>query len=74
MIEELIELVAEIVDLPENQIDEKSGPMTLTEWDSLAHFCIVAAIEEKYKIKLEMNQIITIKSIKDIENFIKEKQ
>ena len=74
MIEELIELVAEIVDLPENQIDEKSGPMTLPEWDSLAHFCIVAAIEEKYKIKLEMNQIITIKSIKDIENFIKEKQ
>ena len=74
MIDELIELVSEIVDLPINQIDELSGPMSLPEWDSLAHLCIVAAIEDKYKVKLEMNQIVNIKNIKDIESFIKENQ
>tara|TARA_Y100000589_G_C27197603_1_gene647686 strand:+ start:1077 stop:1295 length:219 start_codon:yes stop_codon:yes gene_type:complete len=71
MIDELIELISEIIDTPKNQINENSGPESLPEWDSLAHLCIVAALEEKYNIKLEMNQIASIKNIKDIENLVK---
>ena len=70
MIDELIELIAEIIDVPKEEIDEKTGPESKPEWDSLAHLCIVAAVEEKYKIKIEMNQIILIRNIKDLANLI----
>ena len=70
MIDELIELISEILDLPKNQIKANSGPASLPQWDSLAHFCIVAAIEEKYKIKLKMNEIINISNLEDIEQII----
>ena len=71
MIEELIELIAEIIDVPKEEIDENTGPKSNHEWDSLAHLAIVAAVEEKYKIKIEMNQIILISNIKDLANLIK---
>ena len=71
MIDKLIELISEIIDLPIDEIDENTGPESTPEWDSLAHLCIIAALEEKYNIKLDMNQIALIKNIIDIENLIK---
>ena len=71
MIDELIELISEIIDVPRDKIDGNSGPASLPEWDSLAHLCIIAALEEKYNIKLDMNRIALIKNIIDIENLIK---
>ena len=70
MIDELKELISEILDLPKNQISRNSGPASLPQWDSLAHFCIVAAVEDKFKIKLEMNEIINISNLEDIEKII----
>ena len=72
MIDELIELIAEVIDVPKEEIDENTGPESMPEWDSLAHLCIVAAVEEKYKIKIEMNQIILISNIKDLVKLIKQ--
>ena len=70
MLEELKELISEIIDIPKEKLDLSSGPSNLPEWDSLAQLCIVNAIEEKYKIKLSMNQIISIKSINHIKKLI----
>ena len=70
MIDELIDLISEIIDLPKDEIDENTGPKSTPEWDSLAHLCIVAAVEEKYKIKIKLNKLEEIKSIRDIENII----
>ena len=74
MIDELKELISEILDLPKNQISLNSGPASLPQWDSLAHFCIVAAVEDKFKIKLEMNEIINISNLEDIEKIILKKK
>ena len=72
MIEELTEIISEIIDFPKEKLNYDSGPELLPEWDSLAHICIVSAIEDKYKIKIKLNMLEEIKSIRDIENIIKE--
>lgn len=36
---------------------------TVAEWDSIAHMALVAAIEEKYGIMLDTNDIIDMSSI-----------
>lgn len=73
MIDELIDLISEIIDVPKDEINENTGPKSNPEWDSLAHLCIVAAVEEKYKIKIEMNDIILVSNIKDLAKLIKKK-
>ena len=73
MIDELIELISEIIDLSIDEIDENTGPESTPEWDSLAHLSIIAAVEEKYKIKIEMNDIILVSNINDLANLINKK-
>ena len=72
MLEDIKSLISEIIDISMADLTYESGPLSHPEWDSLAHLCIVSAIEDKYKIKIKMNQIIEIKNIRDIENIIKE--
>lgn len=40
----------------------------IEEWDSLGNFNLLLAIEEYYKVKFDMDQMSSIKSVKDIIN------
>ena len=40
------------------------------KWDSLQHVALVAAIEERFGIVLSMDEMIEIKSVKDICNVL----
>ena len=62
--------ISEIIDAPKDEIDENTGPKSNPEWDSLAHLCIIAAVEEKYKIKIEQNNVVRHKIRKLIFMFI----
>ena len=54
--------------IPENIDDLKMGD--LEEWDSLGNFNLILAVEQKYKVKFDMENLDTIKSIKDIKKFL----
>lgn len=50
-----------------------TGPLTLdtmrqdvAKWDSLQHMALVAAIEQTFAISLSMDEMIEIRSVKDI--------
>ena len=50
-----------------------SGPLTLEtmrhdipKWDSLQHMALVAAIEQTFAISLSMDEMIEIRSVKDV--------
>jgi acyl carrier protein len=50
-----------------------TGPLTLDtgrqdvpKWDSLQHMALVAAIEQTFGISLSMDEMIEIRSVKDI--------
>jgi acyl carrier protein len=40
------------------------------KWDSLQHVALVAAIEERFGIALSMDEMIEIRSVKDICNIL----
>ena len=50
-----------------------TGPLTIdtmrqdiAKWDSLQHMALVAAIEQAFAISLSMDEMIEIRSVKDI--------
>ncbi len=55
--------------IPENIDDLKMGDFE--EWDSIGNFNLILAIEQKYKIQFDMENLDKIKSIKDIKKFLK---
>ena len=54
--------------IPENIDDLKMGDFE--EWDSIGNFNLILAVEQKYKVKFDMENLDTIKSIKDIKKFL----
>jgi acyl carrier protein len=62
---ELIELVAEILDVEPDELDEASGPESLESWTSRAHFELVTALEEMYGVTFTQADIQGMRSIGD---------
>lgn len=67
----LIELVASVLNVQASSLDSESGPSNQSVWDSLAHITIVSAVEATYDIRLTMPEILAIKSIGDLADMIK---
>ena len=70
MEEELLNLISDITNISSDNLTMDSGPQSIPEWDSLAQLTIVAAIESKYNISFDMNDIISIQSVNDLKKTI----
>jgi acyl carrier protein len=53
-------IVADILDLRPDDIDDDFGPAVTDRWDSLSHLRIVTAVEEEFGIQFSMNEIQSI--------------
>lgn len=70
---ELCRLIAEILGVDQNTVGPKTGPGTLSQWDSLAHIQLVAAIEETYGVQLSTDEMVNLFSVTDIAKLLQEK-
>ena len=66
---EIMSLIADVFKF-EGRIDLTTSRREVPKWDSLQHVALVAAIEERFGIVLSMDEMIEIKSIKDICNVL----
>lgn len=71
---QLCRLIAEVIGVEESVVDPQTGPGILTEWDSLGHMQIVAAIEETYGVQqLSIDEIVNLLSVSDIAALLQDK-
>ncbi len=59
----LINLFAEVLDVPAVKLSDDSTPANTRQWDSLAAMQLVAAIEDKFGIRLGTKDILKMNSI-----------
>lgn len=55
------------------EILDNYGPGDLNEWDSLGHLSLMTEIESVYKISVSIDEMMKLQSVKDIKNFLKNK-
>jgi acyl carrier protein len=67
----LIELVANVLNVPASSLDSQSSPSNQRTWDSLAHITIISAVEATYGVSLTMPEILAIKNIGDLADILK---
>lgn len=70
MIESIKEIVADILGLDPDEVDDEFSRETADNWDSLNHLRIVTAIEQSYSISLTMGEIENATSIRRIAEFV----
>lgn len=63
MSDALIALFAEILEVDPADLNEESAPENVPAWDSLAAMHLVAAIEERFEVRLSTKDIMKMNTI-----------
>jgi acyl carrier protein len=61
--EQVRAVAGDIFGLPPDRITAESSPETIENWDSMQHLNLVLAVEEKFGVQLEPEDIEQMKSI-----------
>ena len=59
----LIKLFAEVLQVEPAELNDNSSPENVKQWDSLAAMDLVAAIEDKFKVRLSTKEIMKMYTI-----------
>ena len=54
----------------DGEISVATARRDVPKWDSLQHMALVAAIEQQFNINLSMDEMIEIRSVRDICNIL----
>lgn len=65
------ELIADVLDLDEEDITAELSPDDTEYWDSMNHLRLVTALEEEFDIKLTMDEVQSIENVGDIYAVVK---
>jgi len=70
ILDQVIQTVADTLNLPASSIKENSSADNIDIWDSLAQVNLMIAIEQIFDIQLEVEDFIGLTSVKTITTFI----
>jgi len=59
----LVEAFAESLNIAGDRVVDELKYESIPEWDSVAHMALVAALEEKFDIMLDTNDILDMSSV-----------
>lgn len=68
MRESVKHVMADVFNVSPAVIDDGTSQETLPEWDSLGHLGLIAALEEKFKIRFTTDQIVDMRSFEQVCN------
>lgn len=66
MAEQIIKIVAEILEMDETELSLESKQEDIEEWDSLAHIRIIAEVEEQLGKSIPIDQVVEITTIEEL--------
>ncbi len=59
----LIQIIAEVLQMPEAEISDHTSPNTAKAWDSMTHVDLVLAIEAGFGVTFSTSEIMSVTSV-----------
>lgn len=56
-------VIADVFNVPENQVDENCSSETLDAWDSLGHLQVIMAIEKEFDVRFKTTDLPALMSV-----------
>ena len=72
--EQVRNIASDIFGVPADKITAQSSPETIENWDSMQHLNLVLAIEEKFGVQLEPENIEQMNSIGAVATLVEKLQ
>lgn len=72
MEERVREVMAAILGLEEDEIEDDTSPNTVESWDSLKHMNLILALEEEFDVEFSDDQVVELTSYKEIRETLAE--
>jgi acyl carrier protein len=69
----LREIVASVLDVPADAIQESSSPRDFPQWDSAAHIDIVLSVEAEYGVSFSPEEMADSLSVGTLEGVLRKK-
>ena len=63
-------IFSKVLKVPLDEINDDTSPNNCSSWDSFNMLQLVIEIENEFDVKLEISEIITIKSFGDVSSLI----
>ena len=70
---DLNKLIAQVLDVSEEEIKENTNLQDISTWDSMNHMVLISKLEEKYKILFTGDEIIEMINVQSIKSFLNKK-
>ena len=70
---DLLQFVAETFSVDQSILKPDTAPGDFPEWDSLGHLNLLTGLEEKFNISFDMDETMSIQSIADLKQTLKDK-
>ena len=70
---EIYDVLSELFGVPKESISDETTMKDSNDWDSLKHMELISIIENKYKVTLSMDEIVSMVSVKGIKNVLSKK-
>ena len=74
MINKKLKLIfSKVLKVSQEDINNQTSPNNCSNWDSFSMLILVIEIEEKFNIKLDIDEVVSIKNFGDVLNLIEQK-
>lgn len=71
MKEKLYQLISQVMGIKPESITEQTGPDNIESWDSFNALMLVSEVENNFKVKLSMAEVMAVKNVGDIIKVLK---
>ena len=67
----LYSIISKVMDVPESEINDQSGPENIESWDSFHGLVLVDELESNFNVKFTIEEIADVQNVADIKRHIK---
>lgn len=67
----LKKILSKVLGISANKINEQTSPENVEKWDSLHGLLLVVELENYYKLKFTMEDILSVRNVGDIKKTLK---
>jgi len=71
MSKKLYGIIAKVMDIPIDEINDDSSPETISSWDSFNSYILLDELESEFKTEFSLDEVTETKDVSDIKKHLK---
>jgi acyl carrier protein len=70
MSKRLYDLIAKVLNVPADLINDESGPTSIESWSSFKGYVLLYELENEFKVKFTIDEAMDVKKVADIKRHL----